>query len=94
MTQDKLAAQSLSGGPVEFGAPLLALAPTLSDLLQACREPKHRELAHVLATIIALHDVGQTIEQFQSDDTVPVARASELDRASLGAAGIMVCGGQ
>jgi hypothetical protein len=74
MTQDKLVAQSLSGGPVEFGAPHLALAPTFSDLLQACRQPKLRELAHVLATIIALHDVGQTIEQFQSDDTVAVPR--------------------
>jgi hypothetical protein len=74
MTEDKPAAQSLSAGPADLGAPFLALAPTLSDSLKACRQPKHRELAHVLATVIALHDVGQKIEQFQSDDTVPVAR--------------------
>ena len=72
--RQKLVAQSLSGGASVLGAPFLALAPTLTDLRKGGRRPKHRELAHVLATIIALHDAGQTIEQFQSDDTVPVAR--------------------
>jgi hypothetical protein len=70
----ELVAQSLSGGAPDLGAPFLALAPTLTDLRKGGRRPKHGDLAHVLATIIALHDAGQTIEQFQSNDSVLVAR--------------------
>ena len=74
MSKDELLAQSLSVGPPDFGAPFLPLGPTLTDLLKSRCRPKQRELAQVLATIIALHDEKQTILQFQSANSVPVAR--------------------